>query len=181
MSPALLAAAVVAAALVRSGSADALDGRIVHAKGAVVAVAGDAAWSPLAPKKSIAVPPGETIADDPAACREAKVDAGAIALGDGETAAAIATGRVGSLADATVVLVRGKRADDIFGYAPMSVRVYSGKDHILRAETDVDVVAYPCALVLDDVDGKPGNEISVAWISLGGSGYTAGVTVFSLR
>jgi len=168
-------------ALTATARADAHDGRVIHAHGAVLATAEGKAYSPYAPDKPVAEPPGETLADDPLECREREVKDPGVPLGDGETVAAIERGAAGPLKEATVVLVRGKREDDLFGYAPMTVRVYEGKEK--RAELEVDVTAYPCALVLDDLDGKPdnGNEIAVAWISLGGSGHTAGVSILTLR
>jgi len=75
------------------------------------------------------------------------------------------------------ILVRGKRADDMMGYAPLSVRVFKGEQQLADFPL-TDLTAYPCSIVLDDLDGKPGNEIAVGWASVAG-GYTAGVTVIS--
>lgn len=167
---ALLAAAALT--LAKQGEAMALSGRIVEARGAVFAVdADERAFSPAKPTQPASVPAdAQTIADDPAACRALEVT-GDVPLAPGETLAAIAHGKAGPLADATVALVRGKREDDLMGYAPLTLEVFDGKT--LRAKTEVRDDAYPCALVVD-------GTISVAWMSVGG-GYSAGVTVFALR
>lgn len=166
----LLAAAALT--LAKQGEAMALSGRIVEAQGAVFAVdADERAFSPQKPNQPVAAPAGaKTIADDPAVCRALETP-GDLPLAPGETLAAIARGKAGPLADATVALVRGKREDDLMGYAPLTLEVFDGKT--LRAKAEVRDDAYPCALVVD-------GTISVAWMSVGG-GYTAGVTVFSLR
>lgn len=177
--PLLAAASAAALSLTPAGSAEALGGRIVHAPGAVYAVDPEGhAWAPAAPETAVTAPAGSaTIAEDPDACRDLSVSSD-VPIGKDESVAALAKGTVGGVAGATVALVRGKRADDLMGYAPLRLEVW--KDGKKLGSTAVRDDAYPCALVIDDLDGKKsdGNEIAVAWISLGG-GYTAGVTIFS--
>ena len=92
-----------------------------------------------------------------------------------ETAAIVQHGQLGRLSNATVVLVRGLPADDIFEYARLYIRVFDYEKKVAEIELGDD--SYPCALILDDFDGIPGNEVAVSWLSVA-NGYTAGVTVF---
>jgi hypothetical protein len=62
--------------------------------------------------------------------------------------------------------------------AEKHLRVFDGKREV--AKLDIDMAALPCSIIIDDLDGKPGNEIALIWASIA-AGYTMGVTIFDLR
>ncbi|HVO32200.1 MAG TPA: hypothetical protein VMV18_15765 [bacterium] len=163
---------------VHFGDAMAFGGKVVHTKNLVLAADDENAYAPTDPDTAVKIPAdAQVVADDPAECRKLQIDSD-IAVGAGESVAAVAHGTVGGIENATVVLVRGKRETDLMGYAMLRIEVWDGATK--RGSMDVRDDAYPCALVIDDLDGKPGNEIAVAWMSLG-AGYSAGVTVFQVK
>lgn len=160
------------------GDAMAFGGKVVHTKNLVLAADDENAYAPADPDTAVKVPAeADVVADDPAVCKKQAI-ASEIPVGPGESVAVITHGAVGGIENATVALIRGKREDDLMGYAMLRLEVWDGT--VKRGSMDVRDDAYPCSLVLDDLDGKPGNEIAVAWMSLG-AGYTAGVTVFQVK
>jgi hypothetical protein len=161
--------------LVPAGEADALKGTVVYSPGILAAVADDKAYSPFHEEALEQVPDGETIAAVDRCKRSKHRDVQLSVLDVDETAAVVQHGQLGHLRNAMVVLVRGVPVDEFFGYAPLYIRVFNNEKKI--TEIELGDGSYPCALILDDFDGVPGNEIAVGWLSVA-NGYTAGVTVF---
>lgn len=54
--------------------------------------------------------------------------------------------------------------------APMELQVRSSSRVV--AATALKLEALPCRILLEDFSGRPGREIALVWISVGGSGYT---------
>lgn len=168
--------------LVSVGEADALKGKVVYASrmllrpsGIVVAIEDGKAYSPFHEEALEQIPDGEIIASVERCKRFNHDDVHLSILDADETAAIVQHGQLGRLSNATVVLVRGLPADDIFEYARLYIRVFDNEKKVAEIELGDD--SYPCALILDDFDGIPGNEVAVSWLSVA-NGYTAGVTVF---
>ncbi len=60
---------------------------------------------------------------------------------------------------------------------PLYLRVFD-KDRELTS-IPITLDAFPCELIIDNLYGKPGNEIAVVWMSVAAR-HTAGVTVFAV-
>lgn len=162
--------------LIQSGEIDALKGNILHAPGVLAGEADGQVYSHKAPDKNIDKPRNAKTFVSAESCKKDKKIDTKLPLQKGESAVAEMTGALGAMKKATVLLVRGPSEDDMFGYAPIYVRVYDAKKK-LAGSVEIPPDVYPCSLALDDFDGKPGNEVAVGWISVG-AGYTTGATIF---
>ena len=142
---------------------------------------GDHAYSPFAPEKPAPIPPGGSIIGlSDCAHKKDRVSL-ALPLEAGEAPVAVAHDSLGSIPQATVVLVQGESPGDKpldVQLAPKSLRVFDGNREIARVA--VDMAAFPCVVIVDNLDGEPGNEIALVWASVA-AGYTIGVTVFTNR
>lgn len=70
-------------------------------------------------------------------------------------------------------------AGELLPYVPLSVLVFKGGESIGRY--DLDVTAFACEILVQELAGDARPEIVVVWKSVGGSGYTAGATVLGLK
>ena len=61
---------------------------------------------------------------------------------------------------------------------PAHVRVFVAGEEVANAV--VNLAAFVCTVILDNLDDNTGNEIALVWASVA-AGYTIGVTVYSLR
>lgn len=165
--------------LVSAGEIDALKGEVVHTPGVLAGVHDGNAYTHKDPETPIKPPTNAKTVVSAKTCKKDKKIETKAPLGKGETAVDMARGSIGKMTKATIVLVRGKPADDMFGYAPIFVRVYDSKGK-LAASKELPPDAYPCSLTLDDFDEAAGNEVAVGWLSVG-AGYTAGATIFKLE
>ncbi len=63
-------------------------------------------------------------------------------------------------------------------YAALTMSLYRQGRRV--GEQVLDLVAIPCELAMEDVDGDQSPEVVFIWRSIGGSGYNQGATVFEL-
>lgn len=122
---------------------------------------------------------GQTVLDSPAACQDPPDE---LTPGDDPVDWMTVGGAVGPAGDAHVVVRVGPPAGQLpldAQLAPMELLVRKASRVV--AATALEVDAFPCRILLEDLAGGPGPEIALVWISVGGSGYTTGVTVFGMR
>ena len=163
--------------LLPTGEIDALKGKIVHTRGVLWGIAEGRTYTHRDPETIMPPPKGAETVAAPEVCQKDKKISVRLPLGELESAVAQTQGAIGTMAKATVLLVRGEVANDMFGYAAYFVRVYDEGELVASYEMAPD--SYPCTVVLDDFDGDAGNEIAVGWLSAA-AGYTAGATIFKV-
>jgi len=166
--------------LVRTGEAAALKGHIVYTPESIVAVELEKGYSPDDPPKPM-VPPSNGTFFDLSACKNTDAASTAeFALKPGEEIVALKHGRIGKIPEATAVVAMVKGAENRLmdlQLTPRRLAVFAGNRQVVSASLDADF--YPCSLIIDDFDDRPGNEIALIWASIG-AGYTMGVTIFAL-
>ena len=172
--------------LAEIGSAEALNGKVLYSTGKLI-VDGDggAAINPIkggSIKKSKDM---QSLTPSLNACRNgtAKVSVNLESMGDVENIAFFTNTSLGSKGNVNVAVVRIKKADDAndtFNFKPIEIRVYDGEEIIAKARIEDGI--FPCALVVGSfIPKRDDQQLALSWISPGGSGYTAGVTVYSLQ
>ena len=180
----------VALELTEIGRAQVSSGRVIHNDGLIVAVGYDftekgeganaeVAYSPL-DDLSLPIPTAGTVIEV-YECGQDPRGAVELPVAPEETVVRFAHGEVGDLSEATVAIVVDASAIDttsILPYAPLHLRIFH--DEWLPVNVALGDGIFACSIILDDLDGKAGNEIAVTWASIGNN-YTIGVTVFSLR
>lgn len=164
--------------LVVAGEAEMMNGSVLYSTGTVVAIGDGGAYSPLQEEPVTDIPNGVTVVSPDQCPRYGNAYERSSLLESGETAVAITHGPLGNLQKATIILVRGQPASDLFGYAPLHLRIFSGQHLLINIDLGAD--RYPCTVILDDFDSMPGNEVAVGWLSVGAK-YTAGVTLFRVQ
>ena len=70
------------------------------------------------------------------------------------------------------------QAGALMPYAALTIALYRQGQRV--GEQVLDLVAIPCELALEDVDGDLNPEVLFIWRSIGGSGYNQGATVLEL-
>lgn len=175
----------VVVAVTPIGETEALKGHLIHYTGTIVAVGYDdltrqeRAYSPF-DVGPVPVPENGTVIEVSECAGDSRLETD-LPIDSGEAVAKVAHGQLGNLPDATAAIIVDETQIDttsLLPYAPLYLRIFYNGRAVGNAALGDDI--FPCSIIIDDLDGEPGNEVAVTWASVA-AGYTIGATVFAIE
>ena len=163
------------AVLTEVGEISALKGSVAYHSGHLYAIERGHAYSHRAPQRPTPLPTAARVVASQEVCSASTGKREPAQLGWGIVARA--SGSVGSVARAEIVLRRGPAGPGLLPYAPLELQIRSEGEVIARME--LEPVVFPCEIIIDDFTPAPGNEVALTWLSIA-AGYSAGATIFEV-